>query len=82
MSEVQAISGATGEDLKKLTKKAEEMGAKTKFSATESAEALKYMAMAGWDTNKMLAALSGVMNLAAASGENQWATFRLRIDRT
>ena len=70
MSEVQAISGATGEDLKKLTKKAEEMGAKTKFSATESAEALKYMAMAGWDTNKMLAALSGVMNLAAASGEN------------
>lgn len=70
MSEVQAISGATGEDLKKLTKKAEEMGAKTKFSATESAEALKYMAMAGWDTNKMLAALPGVMNLAAASGEN------------
>lgn len=70
MSEVQAISGATGEDLKKLTKKAEEMGAKTKFSATESAEALKYMAMAGWDTNKMLAALPAVMNLAAASGEN------------
>lgn len=69
MSEVQAISGATGEDLVKLSDKAKEMGAKTKFSATESAEALKYMAMAGWDTEKMLGGLPGVMNLAAASGE-------------
>ncbi len=48
MSKVSAISGATGEDLKKLTEKAKEMGAKTKFSATESAEAMQYMAMAGW----------------------------------
>ena len=70
MSEVQAISGATGRDFEALKEKAKEMGAKTKFSATESAEALKYMAMAGWDTNKMLAGLPAVMNLAAASGEN------------
>lgn len=70
MSEVQAISGATGDDLNKLKAKAEEMGAKTKFSATESAAALKYMAMAGWKTNEMLDGLPGVMNLAAASGED------------
>lgn len=70
MSEVGAISGATGKDLEALTAKAKEMGAKTKFSASESAEALKYMAMAGWDTQKMLDGLPGVMNLAAASGEN------------
>lgn len=70
MSQVQAISGATGEDLKALSDKAKEMGAVTKFSATESAEALKYMAMAGWDTQKMLDGLPGVMNLAAASGED------------
>lgn len=70
MSAVAAISGATGKDLEALTAKAKEMGATTKFSATESAEALKYMAMAGWDTGKMLSGLPGVMNLAAASGEN------------
>lgn len=69
MSEVQAISGATGEDLKLLTEKAKEMGATTKFSATESAEAMKYMAMAGWKTEDMLNGLEGVMYLAAASGE-------------
>ncbi|MGN0975883.1 MAG: phage tail tape measure protein, partial [Gemmiger sp.] len=70
MSEVAAISGATGDDLTRLADKAKEMGAATKFSATESAEALKYMAMAGWDTENMLAGLPGVMNLAAASGES------------
>lgn len=70
MSEVQAISGATGGDLKRLEEKAKEMGATTKFSATESAEALKYMAMAGWDTNQMVDGLDGVMMLAAASGES------------
>ena len=70
MSEVAAISGATGEDLQKLTDKAKEMGAKTKFSATESAEAFKYMAMAGWKTSDMLNGIEGIMNLAAASGEN------------
>lgn len=70
MSEVAAISGASGKALQALTDKAKEMGSTTKFSATESAEALKYMAMAGWDTDKMLSGLPGVMNLAAASGEN------------
>lgn len=70
MSEVQAISGAMGSDLEKLEEKAKELGATTKFSASESAEALKYMAMAGWDTTQMLDGLDGVMMLAAASGEN------------
>lgn len=70
MSEVQAISGASGKDLEKLSAKAKQMGSTTKFSATESATALKYMAMAGWKTNQMVSGLSGVMNLAAASGED------------
>ena len=70
MSEVAAISGATGDDLQALSDKAKEMGATTKFSASDSAEALKYMAMAGWDTQKMLDGLPGIMNLAAASGED------------
>ncbi|MDU4600312.1 MAG: phage tail tape measure protein, partial [Clostridium sporogenes] len=70
MSKVSAISGATGEDLKKLTEKAKEMGAKTKFSATESAEAMQYMAIAGWKTGDMLNGIDGIMNLAAASGED------------
>lgn len=70
MSKVQAISGATQEEIDKLTEKAKEMGAKTKFSASESAEAFQYMAMAGWKTEDMLNGIEGVMNLAAASGEN------------
>lgn len=70
MSEVQAISGASGKDLERLSNKAKEMGATTKFSATESATALKYMAMAGWKTNQVVSGLAGVMNLAAASGED------------
>lgn len=70
MSEVQAISGATGTQLEMLEEKAKEMGATTKFSAAQSAEALKYMSMAGWDTTQMLDGLDGVMMLAAASGEN------------
>lgn len=70
MSKVQSISGATGEELQKLSDKAKEMGSKTKFSASESAQALNYMAMAGWETNQMLDGLDGVMMLAAASGEN------------
>ncbi|MBS4883259.1 MAG: phage tail tape measure protein [Amedibacillus dolichus] len=69
MSKVSAISGVTGEELTALTEKAKEMGAKTKFSATESAEAMKYMAMAGWKSADMLSGIDGVMNLAAASGE-------------
>lgn len=70
MSEVAAISGATGDELAALTDKAKEMGIQTKFSATEASDALKYMAMAGWQTEDMLDGISGVMNLAAASGED------------
>lgn len=70
MSKVQAISGASSSDMIKLSDKAKEMGSTTKFSATESAEALQYMAMAGWKTNDMLSGLPGIMNLAAASGED------------
>ena len=68
MSKVSAISGATGNDLDTLKEKAREMGAKTKFSATESAEAFQYMAMAGWKTGDMLDGIEGIMNLAAADG--------------
>lgn len=68
MSKVSAISGSTGEELQSLTDKAKEMGASTKFSASESAEALQYMAMAGWDTESMLDGISGIMSLAAADG--------------
>lgn len=68
MSKVSAISGATGDDLATLTDKAKEMGAKTKFSASESAEAFQYMAMAGWKTEDMLDGIDGIMNLAAADG--------------
>lgn len=70
MSKVKAISGATAEEIDKLTEKAKEMGQKTKFSATESAEAFQYMAMAGWKTEDMLSGVEGIMNLAAASGED------------
>lgn len=70
MSKVQAISGASSEELGELTLKAQEMGQKTKFSATEAGEAFTYMAMAGWKSQEMLNGISGVMNLAAASGEN------------
>ena len=80
MSEVAAISGATGEDLQSLIDKAKEMGAKTKFSASESAEALKYMAMAGWDAKQMTDGLAGVMNLAAASGESLGAVSDIVTD--
>lgn len=70
MSEVESISGATATEIEQLTAKAKEMGAKTKFSATESAAAFKYMAMAGWETGDMLDGIEGIMNLAAASGED------------
>lgn len=80
MSEVGAISGATGDDLAALENKAKEMGKTTKFSASESAEALKYMAMAGWKTSDMLDGLEGVMNLAAASGEDLGTTSDIVTD--
>lgn len=80
MSKVQAISGATGDEIQLLTDKAKEMGAKTKFSATESAQALEYMAMAGWKTDDMLGGLEGIMNLAAASGEDLASTSDIVTD--
>ncbi len=70
MSSVKAISGATGDDFQKLKEKAEYMGATTKFTATESANAMYYMALAGWKTQDMLDGLEGIMYLAAASGED------------
>ena len=70
MSKVSAISGATGEEFDKLRAKAREMGSKTKFSATEAADGFNYMAMAGWKTEDMLDGIEGIMNLAAASGED------------
>ena len=68
MDNVAALSGATGKDLEKLTNAAKEMGATTQFSATEAADALGFMALAGWDANESTAALPGVLNLAASSG--------------
>lgn len=80
MSKVSAISGATGDNFKQLKEKALEMGKKTKFSATESAEAFEYMAMAGWKTEEMLGGIEGIMNLAAASGEDLATTSDIVTD--
>ena len=68
MSKVGALSGASGEQLKALEDKAKAMGASTQFSATESAEALQYMALAGWNTQQSIDGLDGILNMAAASG--------------
>lgn len=70
MSGVKAISGATTEEIAQLSNKAKEMGASTKFTATEAGQAMEYMAMAGWKTEDMLGGIEGIMNLAAASGED------------
>lgn len=67
MSKVQALSGATAKDFQTLRQKAQDMGATTRYSASEAADALGYMALAGWDTNQMVSGLDGVLNLAAAS---------------
>ncbi len=80
MSKVAAVSGAAGSDLESLRDKAREMGEKTKFSASEAAEAMNYMAMAGWKTEDMLSGIEGVMNLAAASGEDLAATSDIVTD--
>lgn len=80
MSKVSAISGATGDDLDKLREKAREMGAKTKFSASEAGAAFEYMAMAGWKTEDMLGGIEGIMNLAAASGEDLATTSDIVTD--
>ena len=80
MSKVAAVSGATGKDLEALRDKAREMGAKTKYSASEAAEAMNYMAMAGWKTEDMLSGIDGIMNLAAASGEDLATTSDIVTD--
>ena len=80
MSEVSAVSGATGDDFDALRAKAREMGSKTKFSATEAAQAMNYMAMAGWKTSDMLGGIEGIMNLAAASGEDLATTSDIVTD--
>ena len=80
MSKVSAISGATGDDFDQLRAKAREMGAKTKFSASEAASAMEYMAMAGWKTGDMLNGIEGIMSLAAASGEDLATTSDIVTD--
>ena len=80
MSKVAAVSGATGSEFDALRDKAREMGSKTKFSASEAAEAMNYMAMAGWKTEDMLGGIEGVMNLAAASGEDLATTSDIVTD--
>ena len=80
MSKVSAISGAAGEDFDALREKAREMGSKTKFSATEAAQGFEYMAMAGWKTEDMLEGIEGIMNLAAASGEDLATTSDIVTD--
>ena len=80
MSQVQAVSGADSDELEQLTKNAEEMGATTKFTATDSAEAFNYMAMAGWKTEDMLDGISGIMQLAAAANEDLGTTSDIVTD--
>lgn len=80
MSQVQATSGATSSELTQLTAKAKEMGATTKFTAAESAEAFNYMAMAGWNAQQMTEGIEGILNLAAASGEDLATTSDIVTD--
>ena len=80
MSTVEAISGATEKQIEQLENKAKEMGATTQFTATESGQAMEYMAMAGWKTTDMLSGISGIMDLAAASGEDLAGTSDIVTD--
>ena len=80
MSEVKAISGATSQEFEQLTERANQMGAVTKFTASESAEAFKYMAQAGWDVREMMDGIDGLMALAAASGEDLGITADIVTD--
>jgi len=80
MSTVQALTGATGDDFTDLRNKAIQMGNDTVFSASEAAEAMTYMGMAGWKTQDMLGGISGIMNLAAASGEDLATTSDIVTD--
>lgn len=80
MSKVQAISGSSSDEMDLLSAKARDMGATTKFSATEAGQALEYMAMAGWKTEQMMGGLEGIMYLAAASGEELGTTSDIVTD--
>ena len=80
MSTVEALSGATAEEMQNLSSYAKQLGATTKFTAKESAEAMTYMGMAGWDAQQMIEGMSGVLNLAAASGEDLAATADIVTD--
>lgn len=80
MSTVQAISGASAADLARLAAEAKKMGIQTQFSATEAGKAMEYMAMAGWKTEQMIGGLPGIMNLAAASGEDLGAVSDIVTD--
>ena len=80
MSNVKAISGATTEEFLQLKQKAIDMGAATKYTATESAEAFRYMGMAGWKTSEMIGGIEGIMNLASASGEDLATTSDIVTD--
>lgn len=80
MSKVAAVSGASADDLARLTEKAKDLGASTKFTATETAEAMNYMAMAGWKTEEMLSGIDGVLGLAAASGSDLATTSDIVTD--
>lgn len=80
MSNVQAISGATGEEIGQLEQKARELGATTTYSASDVADGFGYMAMAGWDTQQMMDGISGVLNLAASSGEDLATTSDIVTD--
>lgn len=80
MSEVQAVSGATADQMQLLSDKAKEMGQKTAFSATQAGEAFSYMAMAGWKTEDMLSGIEGIMDLAAAAGEDLATTSDIVTD--
>lgn len=80
MSTVKALSGATSDQMDQLTAAAKQMGATTSYTATEAGEALEYMALAGWDTDEMLDGLSGVINLAAAAGEDLGTTCDIVTD--
>lgn len=80
MSQVQAVSGATSAQMELLTQKAEDMGATTKFTATEAGEAFNYMAMAGWKAEDMLSGIEGILNLAAASGTDLATTSDIVTD--
>ena len=70
MSKVQALSGSTGEELLKLKRKAQELGASTAWSASQVSEAMQYMALAGWDANQMLEGTAGILSAASATGED------------